>query len=305
MIAPPFLKPGDTIAVVAPARKVKPEDIEIAKRTFEKWNLKVIESPHLFSSDHSYLAGTDKQRIKGLQQILDDPSVQAIISARGGYGTTRIIDALDFEGFKKHPKWIIGFSDITALHLTVSALGFQSIHGIMPILFRREDAADSIESLRKALFGEELILKGSAEINNKPGTATGKLIGGNLSLLVDSLATDHEPDTTGKILVLEEIDEYLYKLDRMIVQLKRAGKFSALNGLVVGHFTDIKDSELSFGETMQEIIRYHTSDFSFPVGFNFPVGHEHPNLAWRQGATATLQVTYEKSSLTLSLPHDT
>lgn len=305
MINPPFLKPGDKIAIVAPARKVFPGDIEAARKTFQSWGLMVVESPYLFSHEHTYLAGTDQHRLLGLQQMLDDPTVNAIVSARGGYGTTRIVDRLDFSKFKNHPKWIVGFSDITALHLKMATLGFESIHGIMPILFNRADVGDSVESLRKALFGEVIEITALKDVNNKPGTASGKLIGGNLSLIADSLGTKHQIDTIGKILVLEEIDEYLYKVDRMIVQLKRAGLFSHLTGLVVGHFTDIKNGELPFAESVVEIIKYHTTEFNFPVGFYFPIGHQQPNLAWINGGEATLTISYEGSSLKIDLTNKT
>jgi muramoyltetrapeptide carboxypeptidase len=291
MISPKSLQPGDKIGIVATGRKVTEEHVEPAVREFKKWGMQVVLSPRLYSSGHSYLAGTDEDRLAGLQQFLDDPEIATIVCARGGYGTTRIIDSVDFSGFKKHPKWVVGFSDVTALHLRISSLGFESIHGTMPILFSKKDSASSIEQLRRVLFGDPVELTAAPCENNRHGIASGKLIGGNLSLLVDGLGTSHQPETQGKILVLEEVDEYLYKIDRMMVQLKRAGKLGQLAGLVVGHFTEIKDTELSFGESVEEIIRFHTKEFSYPVAFGFPTGHENPNFAWIEGRDAHMTVT--------------
>jgi len=297
MIRPPYLKPGDRIGIVATARKVNLEDLHTARSVFEEWGLIVVLSPYLFSTKHEYLAGEDVERLAGIQQMVNDPSIKAIVSARGGYGTTRILDQIDFTEFHKHPKWIVGFSDITALHLKMLAMGVQSVHGTMPILFGKHDSKESVESLKKALFGSAITIKAKQNSRNKPGIGEGRLIGGNLSLLVDALGSRNDPDTKNRILVLEEIDEYLYKVDRMIVQLKRAGKLDHLAGMVVGHFTDIKDSDLTFGESVEDIIRYHTRDAHFPIGFNFPVGHENPNIAWIEGATARLVVGEEKTSL--------
>jgi muramoyltetrapeptide carboxypeptidase len=300
MVSPKPLSHGDKIGIVATARKVTDEHIMPAVEQFKNWGLNVVLSPMLFGGTHSYLAGTDEERIAAVQQFLDDPELSAIICARGGYGTTRIIDQVDFREFVKHPKWIVGFSDITALHLRLSALGFESIHGTMPVLFTKEDSGSSVEHLRTALFGEPLELSAAPHRGNRHGEASGKLIGGNLSLVVDSLGTAHEPNTEGTILVIEEVDEYYYKIDRMIVQLKRAGKLDHLAGLVAGHFTDIKETELKFGETVEEIIRYHTKSFSYPVAFNFPTGHANPNFSWIEGREALLSVDHDHARLTHS-----
>jgi muramoyltetrapeptide carboxypeptidase len=297
MQTPPFLKPGSKVGVLATARRITPPDIERAIETFKEWQLEVVLSPNLFSEDHSYLAGTDEQRTAALQQFIDDPEILAIFCARGGYGTTRIIDDIDFSQFLKSPKWIIGFSDVTALHLKIAALGFMSIHGIMPLLFSKPDSESSVESLQKALFGQALELNAPSSDCNVPGQSEGVLIGGNLSLIIDSLGTSYELETEGRILVIEEVDEYLYKLDRMFVQLKRSGKLNKLVGIAVGHFSEIKDTELPFGERFEEIIRYHTRQFKYPIGFNFPVGHQNPNHAWISGANALLTVEAGNSRL--------
>ncbi len=297
MIKPPFLKRGDKIGIVGPGRKIKPGDIEASIDFFKAWGLQVVLAKNVFSNDHSYLAGTDSQRLFDFQSMMDDTSIRAIICARGGYGSTRILDQLDFTTFLKSPKWVVGFSDITAFHLKLFKINVASAHGTMPILFSKTESADSIESLRRILFGEPQHFLVNLCPSNRTGKATGQLIGGNLSLLVDSIGTVNELDTDGKVLVIEEIGEYLYKLDRMMVQLKRAGKFNKLNGLVVGYMTDIKDTELKFGETMEGIILNHTLSFQFPIAFNFPIGHENPNLAWIHGAAAQLDVTEPNSSL--------
>lgn len=299
MQQPPFLRNGDKIAIVATGRKVKLRDVETAVKIFSSWKLNVTLAPHLFSDGHPYLAGTDEQRLTDLQNAMNDPTIRAIICARGGYGTTRILDRIDFSGFVKDPKWIAGFSDVTALHLALSRLGYESIHGTMPILFSKSDSQESIESLRKILFGEAHVLTAKADEKNKPGEGTGEVIGGNLSLIADALGTRSEPDTAGKILVIEEIDEYLYRVDRMVTQLKRASKLEKLAGLVVGHLTDMKDTELSFGESVENIIRYQTKDYSFPIAFGFPIGHENPNFAWRHGSTMRLTVSPEGSTFEL------
>lgn len=290
MITPPLIKHGDTIGIVAPGRKVSMEDIERAKNIFRTWGLEVASSVHLHSENHSYLAARDPERLEDLQAMINDPSLRAIISARGGYGTTRILDELDFTPLFKNQKWIIGFSDITALHLKLFKLGIKSIHGTMPILFLNGESSPSVESLRKCLIGEAPSITALPNAHNRSGKVTAPIIGGNLSLIVDSIGTAADPDTNGKILILEEIDEYLYKVDRMIMHLKRAGKLDNLAGLVVGHMTDIKDLKLPFGESIEEIISNKVQHLKYPIAFNFPIGHEDPNMAWIHGSVMTLNV---------------
>lgn len=298
MIQPPYLCAGDTIGIVATGKKVTSGDIEQSFAVFKRWGLTLRLSRHLYSTAHPYLAGVDNERLPDLQAMLDDPTIKAIICARGGYGTARILDQLDFSAFRKNPKWIVGFSDITALHQSLLTRGYQSIHGAMPILFAGPNAEPSIESLRLALFGESQIISAPANPFNKPGQAMGRIMGGNLSLLASVLGTADEPDTTAGILVIEEIDEYWYKVDRMIVQLKRAGKFEKLAGLIIGYFTGIKDdTSVGFGEKIEHIVLHHTRDYTFPVAFNFPTGHENPNFSWKHGRTMRLDVTDLGSSL--------
>lgn len=297
MIRPRFLRKGDTVCIVAPGRKLDPESIEAAVKVIESWGLSVKLGQNLLSNRHSYLSGRDTERLDDLQQALNDPSVNAIICARGGYGTTRILDQLDFTKFIQSSKWICGFSDITALHMKIHSLNIQSIHSAMPVQLARKEHAGSAESLLNVLFGRPSVLSANGSDHNRFGEAHGEMIGGNLSLLSDSLGTTNEIQTDDKILIIEEVGEYTYRLDRMLVQLKRAGKLKKLAGLVIGHMTDIKESELPFGESIEQIVRNHTEEFTYPIGFNFSTGHESPNLAWIEGAVAKLSVSNEKSTL--------
>ncbi|MCB0486911.1 MAG: LD-carboxypeptidase [Cyclobacteriaceae bacterium] len=294
---PPFVKPGMTAGVVVPSRKVDDKLFKAGCEVIASWGLKIKLGKYCFSETSEYLAAPDENRTEDLQSMLNDPKVDIIFCGRGGYGMTRILDRLDFTQFLKKPKHIVGFSDITALHLHLHTLGVQSIHGPMPTQYSRAEYGDSISCLRKLLFGEIQPLHAEYFTLNRIGEASGKIIGGNLSLLADSLGTSSEPDTEGKILVIEEVDEYLYKVDRMIVQLKRAGKFSKLAGLIIGHMTDMKDTDFKFSNSVEELIINNVREFDFPVAFQFPVGHEAPNYPWVHGADAHLLVAPDRSIL--------
>jgi muramoyltetrapeptide carboxypeptidase len=299
MVRPPSLKAGDKVGITAPGRKISIEEVKTAVNIMQSWKVEVVHSPKLFSNAHGYLAGTDAERLNDLQQFVDHPEIKAIICARGGYGTTRILDKIDFSSLLKNPKWIVGFSDVTAMHLRLAKLGINSVHGTMPILFGHPDSRPSVESLWSTLKGNQPQISAPPDNNNnKHGQATGQVIGGNLSLIADAIGTPTDPDTEGKILVLEEIDEYTYKIDRMLMHLKRSGKLDRLAGLVIGHMTDIKEPELPFGQSIKEIVLEKISSHQFPVAFNFPIGHENPNLAWVHGALMTLSVTENGSQLT-------
>ncbi len=301
MIVPRPLKPGDKIGIVAPGRKVSPQQMDQAISVFSDWQLNVMLSPNIFGHDHNYLAAKDEGRLSDFQNMIDDPEISAIICARGGYGTTRILDRLDFHHLLQNPKWIVGFSDITAVHLKLNALGIESIHATMPIMFSQEASLPSIASLLEILFGSTSSISAPSNANNKSGSGTGEVIGGNLSLLVDSLSTSGEADFADKILIVEEIDEYLYKIDRMFTHLDRAGKLSRLRGLAVGYFSDIKDTTPGFGETVEQLILEKVGRYNYPVAFNLPIGHENPNLAWRSGSTMTLTVGKNGSGLIPSI----
>jgi muramoyltetrapeptide carboxypeptidase len=294
---PPLLTAGDTIGILAPARKIHRADVEFASELFASWGLKTKVADNIYSEHHAYLSGSDAERLSDVQTLLNDASVNALISARGGYGSTRIVDHVDYSALLKHPKWMIGFSDITAFHLKFQQIGIASIHGTMPVLFSKRDSAQSIESLRRLLFDGECSMEAQPSRDNRAGKVSAEVIGGNLSLILDSLGTESEPDTADKILIVEEIDEYLYRIDRMMTQLRRTGKLKNLKGLVIGHMTDIKESEFNFGENVQQIICNAVRDYTYPVAFRFPTGHENPNLAWINGGIATLEVTESKSSL--------
>lgn len=297
MVVPPFLTNGKSIGIVAPGRRVSLPELETGVKFLESQGYKTVLGKNIFSTTHSYLAGTDEERLADLQTMLDSDQIDAILCARGGYGTTRIIDRLDFFRYLNNPKWIIGFSDITALHLRLYRHGIESIHGIMPLLFSKPNAVSSVQSLMELMKGNEAPVEWPSIEYNRPGTARGQVIGGNLSLLVDSLGTRDEPDTSNKILVIEEIEEYKYKIDRMLVQLKRCGKLDNLAGLVAGHFTDILDTEVTFGETVEEIILDKVREYNYPVSFHFPSGHEQPNIAWKHGHTMVLDVNEDTSRL--------
>lgn len=297
MLLPPKLVPGDKIGLVAPGRRVSAHDIEAAIKLFDTWEIPLVVGPNLHSNKHNYLAGSDVERISDFQEMITRPNIKAIICARGGYGTTRILDRLDLSFLQMNPKWIVGFSDVTALHLRLLQLGVSSIHATMPILFSRPDSKESIESLRLTLMGHPVAISAEPTNWNIFGEATAPTIGGNLSLIVDSIGTSSDPDTNGKILVLEEIDEYTYKIDRMLMHLKRSGKLDKLAGLVIGHMTDVKEPEIPFGETIAEVILNKIADKNIPVAFSFPIGHENPNIAWVHGSTMRLSVTENGAQL--------
>ncbi|MBI4929404.1 MAG: LD-carboxypeptidase [Bacteroidetes bacterium] len=288
MTAPPYLKKGDKIGITAPARKISREEIQFAIDTFEKWGLKVIPGKNLFGCENQY-SGSDEQREKDLQEMLDDTSIRAVISARGGYGTLRIIDKLNFKKFQNNPKWIIGYSDITVLHSHIHQnFEIETIHGTMPINFSKDE--ESVEMLRQALFGETISYKISSHPLNRKGKTEGSLVGGNLSLLYALKGSKSGISTSGKILFIEDLDEYLYHIDRMMVSLKRAGKLSHLAGLIVGGMSDMKDNTIPFGKTAEEIILDAVKEYDYPVCFGFPAGHQTKNLALPFGRRAKLSV---------------
>lgn len=253
------------------------------------WGLEVILGETVTASYHQF-AGNDDLRARDMQRFLDDDSIKAIIAARGGYGTVRMIDKLDFSHFAKHPKWVVGFSDITVLHTHIHAnYGVQTIHGQMPVNIK-DGSAQSLETLRMALFGEEVIYEFKSNSINRPGQAIGQLIGGNLSLLVAISGSVSDMDYDGKILFIEDVGEYLYSIDRMMYNLKRAGKLTNLAGLIVGGFTEIKDNDIPFGQTAEEIIMAIVSEYDYPVCFDFPAGHIPDNRALVFGRTLNLSV---------------
>lgn len=288
-IAPPFLTAGQRVAIVAPARKISTAEVEFACQTLQSWGLEVVLGETIDAAHHQF-AGEDALRRRDFQRQLDDPSIRAILCARGGYGTARLLDQLDVTEFAKNPKWVAGFSDITALHSHLLRLGYQSIHGVMPVLFGQEHGAAALDSLRRALFGEALSCVAPPHPLNRPGTASGELVGGNLSLLQTITGTPSQASFAGRILFLEDLDEYLYHVDRMLLHLQRSGQLSELAGLAVGHFSQMRDNTVPFGHSAYEIIDHYARRYQFPVGYGFPIGHEPTNEAVVVGRPVTLTV---------------
>lgn len=293
---PDYLQPNDSIGITATARSVRREEILKAIEIFETWGLQVVLADHLFDV-HDQFAGNDEARRFSLQKMINDPAIKAIVCARGGYGTTRIIDEIDFSPLKKNPKWIVGFSDITVLLYHLYNQGIASVHGIMAGLFDKEGRKESMESLHDALFGKQITITAANYQFNKLGEASGPVIGGNLSIINNIIGTASDVDTAGKILFIEDLDEYLYHIDRMMVQLKRAGKLQKLKGLIVGDMSAMNDNQIPFGKNAYEIIQEHVESYAYPVCFGFPVGHEARNLAIPFGCTGTLVVKEEGATL--------
>ncbi len=296
LICPPFLKKGDKVAIIAMASKLERADIDFAINLMEKeWGLSVVVGSSVGSVCFDF-AGTDEVRQRDFQRMLDDKEVKAIFSARGGYGSSRFIDKIDFGHFMENPKWVVGFSDITAVHGTLQALGYQSLHAPMPKTFFRD--LSSVQQLKSLLFGDFQGYSIAGNKQNQSGKAEGQIVGGNLCLIAHSIGSLSELDTAGKILFIEDISEYLYNIDRMMVQLKRAGKLHHLSGLIVGDFSDVKDNDSPFGKGVEEIILEHTASFNYPICFGFPAGHEAINYPLVFGRKSTLIVGTNEVSLT-------
>lgn len=303
-IQPPYLTPGDTVAIVAPAGilKNREKSISKAKQILSSWGLHPILGKHLYAKNNHF-AGTDAQRAEDFQNAMDNPSVKAIWCARGGYGSMRILDKLDFSNFTKNPKWVIGFSDITAFHGKLDQLGVQSIHGMMAAGLElneelSDDTKENINSLKKALFGDALQYELDSSPFNKKGIAKGVMVGGNLALLQASLQSDANLDTAGKILFIEEIGEYRYSIDRMMYSLKRAGYFDGLAALVIGEISKVKVNTTPFGMSNEELILDVVKECDFPVLFHFPAGHGDENRTMIFGKEITLDVGVNKSVVT-------
>lgn len=295
MIKPTFLKKYDKVAIVATARKIMPLEILPAIQQLNRWGLKPVIGTSIGLENHQF-AGTDEERAHDLQQLLDNPEIKAIWCARGGYGTARILDQLDFSEFKKSPKWIIGYSDVTAFHSHVQNLGFASLHA--QIAHNIEAKSDATrESLKDALFGKLKNYELPTSEKFRKGEATGELVGGNLSMLYSIIGSPSAIKTDGKILFLEDLDEYLYHMDRMMLNLKRNKLFENLKGLIVGGMTDMNDNKIPFGKTAEEIIWEHVAAYDFPVIFDFPAGHVDDNRALILGSEVDLEVSEEKSRI--------
>jgi len=298
-IIPPYLKKGDLVGIVCPAGFMPVDKVsECIRVLFEVWGLKVKVGKTVGSQYH-YFSGTDDERLSDLQEMMDDPSVKAILCGRGGYGTGRIIDRINFRKFNRQPKWIIGFSDITILHShLLSRYNIASIHGPMANAFNGEGYLNEyVRSLHRALTGKKANYTTSLHPFNQTGKGSGILTGGNLSLIAHLIGTPSDVNTRGKILFLEDIGEYRYNIDRMFYQLKRSGKLKSLAGLVLGNFSEAKDTEIPFGKTVEEIIRDIVKEYDYPVCYGFPVSHEKENLALKTGLMYELSVSNKKVSL--------
>ncbi|MEO6290812.1 MAG: LD-carboxypeptidase [Ginsengibacter sp.] len=289
---PPYLKPGDTIGVLCPAGYMPYDKASTAIETLKEWGFRVVTGKTL-GTQFNYFSGTDDERLADLQQMLDDENIHAIFCARGGYGMGRIIDDLCFKKFKKKPKWIIGFSDITILqsHL-FSNYRIASLHAPMAGAFNDgKHTNEYIQSLHDALIGRKAVYSCNGHEFNQKGKASGVLVGGNLSLLAHLCGSSSEINTENKVLFIEDVGEYIYNVDRMLYQIKRCGKLDELAGLIIGKFTDMKDTTIPFGQTVDEVINNIVKDYNYPICFGFPVSHEKENFALKIGVKYELTVS--------------
>lgn len=294
-ITPRYLQANDKVAIVSTARKITMEEIIPAINLFKSWNLDVVVGDTIGFEDNQE-AGTDKQRAQDLQKFLDDDTIKAIFCARGGYGTVRILDLINFNDFIYCPKWIVGYSDVTALlsHIYFN-YNIESIHGIMPINITDNKDNVAVNSLKDILFNNKNEIIFNAHSLNRKGRSSGEIIGGNLSVLYSLMGSNSFVDTDGKILFIEDLDEYLYHIDRMMMALKRAGKLSNLKGLIVGQMSDMHDNTISFGKTAEEIVFDAVKYYDYPVCFNAPIGHiGENNHAIVYGRETIIDVSCEK-----------
>lgn len=296
---PPYLKKGDTIGITCPAGYMALEKAQTCISTLQQWGFTVMVGKTLGSNSVNYFSGTDEERLEELQAMLDSSEINAILFGRGGYGVSRIIDQLDFTQFKKKPKWLIGYSDITVLHTHIhSNLKIATLHSPMAAAFNDGvEGNEFIQSLRKALTGKKTNYKCAAHPLNKKGTASGELVGGNLALLAHVTGTASDINTKNKILFIEDIGEQIYSTDRMLQQLKRSGKLDKLAGLIVGNFTDVKDTDRPFGKTVYEVIQDVVKEYDYPVCFGFPVGHCKENYVLKSGMPYELKVSSQLAAL--------
>jgi muramoyltetrapeptide carboxypeptidase len=300
LITPPYLHKGDTIAILAPAGilKNRQETIKKAKKLAESWGLKVKLGKNIFNKN-SHFAGSDDERTADFQEALDNTNIKAIWSGRGGYGSVRVLDKLDYTTFLKNPKWVIGYSDITAFHSHIHNLGVETMHAMMgtSVDDKPEEIIETLASFKKAIFGKQLKYIIPSSKYNRKGKVEGQIVGGNLALLSSMLGSNSQTDTKGKILFIEEIGEYKYSIDRMLQSLKRAGYFDNCNGLIIGDISKIKKNSTNWGHTIEELVLDVVKDYDFPVLFNFPAGHKADNRALIFGREIELTVGSKQSSV--------
>jgi muramoyltetrapeptide carboxypeptidase len=295
-VIPPYLQKGDTIGIVAPAGFMPIEKMQTCIETLDSWGYTVQLGATTHSNSQNYFSGSDEERLNDLQQTMDDPNIKAVLCARGGYGMSRIIDGISFKKFRKHPKWIIGFSDITVLHSHIfSNYKIASLHAPMAAAFNDgENNNPYILSLKDAIEGKPGHYECEANGFNKTGETKGQLVGGNLSLLAHLIGTRSDVKTKNKILFIEDIGEYFYNVDRLMLQLKRSGKLQKLAGLIIGGFTDSKDTERPFGKAVYDIIYEQVNEYDYPICFGFPVSHGRENYALKIGVKYQLKITDER-----------
>ncbi len=291
MHKPDLLKLTNKVGIISTARKISMDEVRPAMDRLKQWGLEPILGKHLFSEHHQF-AGTADERASDLQEMLDNPEIKAILCARGGYGTVQIIDKIDFTKFMEQPKWVIGYSDVTVLHSHIQRnCEIQSLHATMPINFpKRARDNSATESLYNALFYGDNEYRIKPHPLNKPGTAKGQLVGGNLSILYSLLGSPSDVNTIGKILFIEDLDEYLYHIDRMMMNMKRNGKFDHIRALLIGGMSDMNDNDIPFGKTAEEIIIDVLGDVNFPILFNVPAGHIEDNRALIIGGDTVVEV---------------
>jgi len=283
------LKKGDAVAVISTARKVSLSELDFAITKIKSWGLNVCFGKNLFKKQHQF-AGTIKERAEDLQWALDDNNIKAVFFARGGYGSVHVVDYVDWQAFTTNPKWLIGFSDITVFHSHVhQCYNISTLHAAMPITYP-QNTDGAIKNIRDILFGENVSYKFEGHSFNKNGAVKAVVVGGNLSILYSLLGSKSQLNTDGKILFLEDLDEYLYHIDRMMQALKRAGMLENLSGLIVGGMNGMNDNSIPFGKTAKEIIRDVVSEYAYPVAFNIPAGHINENLPLLFGEKASFTV---------------
>lgn len=292
---PPYLKLGDTVAIAAPARKISEQEILPAVRFLQSEGFRVHYDDRLFAECHQF-AGDEGVRAGYIQELLDNPDIKAIWFARGGYGSARIIDQLDFSSFRRNPKWLVGYSDVTVFHAHVhQQFDIATLHATMPInVHDGEFDLPANRSLADALAGRQLCHEIPEHPLNRAGEFSAPVIGGNLSILYSLMGTPSEPDTDGKVLFIEDLDEYLYHIDRMMTTLERGGKLQNLAGLLVGHMSDMHDNTIPYGKNAEEIVAEHCQKYDFPLVFNFPAGHEALNKAIRMGCPMRCQIQNQR-----------
>lgn len=290
MIQPSHLKQGDQIGLVCPAGAIPIERVQTCVQTLEAWGYKVVLGKTVGGKYYTF-SGTDAERAADLQSMLDNPAIKAIICARGGYGLSKIIDHIQFTQFIAQPKWVIGFSDITVLHAAIQKLDIASIHGPMAAAFNKGiEGAPYIQSIKDVLEGRPTRFEVAPHVSNQVGSVTAPLVGGNLCLIAHLIGSKYSLETKGKILFVEDTTEHHYNIDRMLIQLKNAGLLNEIKGLIVGGFTSLKDEWTDIGQDIVSMVRSYVSDQTIPIAFDFPISHELPNYAVKEGVAYSFEV---------------